>query len=188
MGPPTSHLYLRIFLSLLSFHPKFSLSSSHFLSALCALSSLCALSASLGFLLKHEMGWLGLADLGVVGLGLRFVPLGFRFCRLGVLGFAGWVFWVLPLGFQCTAWWWLTAWAWAWVHRVVVGFSGFCWLGFLCFAAWVLVHDVVVVDGLGLGLGSRRGGWKRVWIFGGGAVGLGLEVVEPCRIWVFFYF
>ena len=71
--------------------------------------------------------WLGLADLGVVGLGLRFVPLGFQFCRLGFLGFAawvsvhgvvvvdglgmglgsprgGWVFWVLPLGFQCTAW------------------------------------------------------------------------------------
>ena len=27
------------------------------------------------------------------------------------------------------------------------------WLGFLGFAAWVSVHDVVVVDGLGLGLG-----------------------------------
>uniref|UniRef100_A0A2N9FEJ3 Uncharacterized protein n=1 Tax=Fagus sylvatica TaxID=28930 RepID=A0A2N9FEJ3_FAGSY len=61
---------------------------------------------------------------------------------------------------------------------------GFCRLGFLGFAAWVSVHGVVVVDGLGLGLGSRRGGWKRVWVFGGGAVGLGLEVVEPCRIWV----
>uniref|UniRef100_A0A2N9HBM4 Uncharacterized protein n=1 Tax=Fagus sylvatica TaxID=28930 RepID=A0A2N9HBM4_FAGSY len=74
---------------------------------------------------------------------------------------------------------------------VVVGFSvdfrlglGFCRLGFLGFAGWVSVHSVVVVDGLGLGLGSRRGGWKRVWVFGGGAVGLGLEVVEPCRIWV----
>jgi hypothetical protein len=66
-------IYISEFFSLLSFHPKFSLSSSHFLSAL------CALSASLGFLLKHEMGWLGLADLGVVGLGLRFMPLGFRF-------------------------------------------------------------------------------------------------------------
>uniref|UniRef100_A0A2N9IU61 Uncharacterized protein n=1 Tax=Fagus sylvatica TaxID=28930 RepID=A0A2N9IU61_FAGSY len=44
------------------------------------------------------------------------------------------------------------------------------------------MHGVVVVDGLGLGLGSRRGGWKRVWVFGGGAVGLGLEVVEPCRL------
>uniref|UniRef100_A0A2N9GUD1 Uncharacterized protein n=1 Tax=Fagus sylvatica TaxID=28930 RepID=A0A2N9GUD1_FAGSY len=50
--------------------------------------------------------------------------------------------------------------AWAWVHRVVVGFSGFCSLGF----------------------GARRGGWAwvdgvvvgRVWVFGGGAVGLGL--------------
>ena len=78
---------------------------------------------------------------------------------------------------------------------VVVGFSvdfrlglGFCRLGFLGFAAWVSVHGVVVVDGLGMGLGSRRGGWKRVWVFGGGAVGLGLEVVEPCRIWVFFFF
>jgi hypothetical protein len=42
---------------------------------------------------------------------------------------------------------------------VVVGFSidfrlglGFCRLGFLGFAAWVSVHGVVVVDGLGLGL------------------------------------
>ena len=68
-------------------------------------------------------------------------------------GFAGWVFWVLPLGFRCMAWWWLTAWAWAWVHHVVVGFSRFCQLGFLGFAAWVSVHCVVVVDGLGLGLG-----------------------------------
>ncbi|GMY34796.1 hypothetical protein FCV25MIE_30038 [Fagus crenata] len=66
---------------------------------------------------------------------------------------------------------------------VVVGFSvdfrlglGFCRLGFLGFAASVSVHSVVVVDGLGLGLGSRRGGWKRVWVFGGGAVGLSLEV------------
>jgi hypothetical protein len=78
---------------------------------------------------------------------------------------------------------------------VVVGFSvdfrlglGFCRLGFLGFAAWVSVHGVVVVDGLGLGLGSRRGGWKRVWVFGGGVVGLDLEMVEPCRIWVFFSF
>ena len=46
------------------------------------------------------------------------------------------------------------------------------WLGFLGFAAWVSVHGVVV---------------GRVWVFGGGAVGLGLEVVEPCRIWVFFF-
>ena len=70
---------------------------------------------------------------------------------------------------------------------MVVGFSGFCRLGFLGFAAWVSVHGVVVVDGLGLGLGSPCGGWKRVWVFGGGAVGLGLEVVEPCRICVFFF-
>jgi hypothetical protein len=48
---------------------------------------------------------------------------------------------------------------------VVVGFSvdfrlglGFCRLGFLGFAGWVSMHSVVVVDGLGLGLGSRRGG------------------------------
>jgi hypothetical protein len=51
-------------------------------------------------------------------------------------------------------------------------------LGFLGFAGCVSVHSVVVVDGLGLGLGSRRGGWKRVWVFGGGAVGLGLEVIR----------
>ena len=55
--------FSEIFLSLLSFHLKFSLSSSHFLSAL---SSLCALSAFLGFLLKHETGWLGLAGVVVV--------------------------------------------------------------------------------------------------------------------------
>ena len=98
-------------------------------------------------------------------------------CRLG-FSFAGWVFWVLLLGFRCTAWWWLTA----WVHRVVVGFSGFCrlgfsarrgdgwrlgfttwWLGFLGFAAWVSMHSVVMVDGFGLGLGSRRGGWVFYW-------------------------
>jgi hypothetical protein len=51
---------IQIFLSFLSFHLKFSLSSSHFLSAL------CALSAFLGFLLKHETGWLGLAGVVVV--------------------------------------------------------------------------------------------------------------------------
>uniref|UniRef100_A0A2N9FM61 Uncharacterized protein n=1 Tax=Fagus sylvatica TaxID=28930 RepID=A0A2N9FM61_FAGSY len=103
------------------------------------------------------------------------------------MGFAGWVFWVLPLGFRCTVWWWLTAWAWAWVHRVVVGFSGFC--------AWVSVHDVVVV-GLGLGFtawwletglgfwwwsrGSRPGGGgavpdlvdSRWWSVGFGCSGL----------------
>uniref|UniRef100_A0A2N9IVL9 Uncharacterized protein n=1 Tax=Fagus sylvatica TaxID=28930 RepID=A0A2N9IVL9_FAGSY len=73
--------------------------------------------------------------------------------------FGGWVFWVLR-----------------WVF-VRLGL-GFCRLGFLGFAGWVSVHSVVVVDGLGLGLGSRRGGWKRVWVFGGGAVGLGLEVIR----------
>ena len=47
----------------------------------------------------------------------------------------------------------------AWVSILPVGCSGFCRLGFLGFAAWVSVHGVVVVNGLGLGLGSPRGGW-----------------------------
>uniref|UniRef100_A0A2N9IDG8 Uncharacterized protein n=1 Tax=Fagus sylvatica TaxID=28930 RepID=A0A2N9IDG8_FAGSY len=78
------------------------------------------------------------------------------------------------VGLGLTAWWlegfgflvlepWVSAWA--WVHRVVVGFSGFCSLGF----------------------GARRGGWAwvdgvvvgRVWVFGGGAVGLGLGLGSP---------
>ena len=62
--------------------------------------------------------------------------------------------------------------AWAWVHHVVVGFSGFCSLGF----------------------GARRGGWAwvdgvvvgRVWVFGGGAVGLGLGLGSPRGGWVFW--
>ena len=54
--------------------------------------------------------------------------LGFSgFCRLGFLGFAGWV----------------------WVHSVVVFDS--LGLGFLGFAGWVWVHSVVVVDSFGLG-------------------------------------
>jgi hypothetical protein len=52
------------FLSLLSFHPKFSLSPSHFLSVLSALSSLFALSvvglAGVGLVLR----WLGLPAWG----------------------------------------------------------------------------------------------------------------------------
>uniref|UniRef100_A0A2N9GQ52 Uncharacterized protein n=1 Tax=Fagus sylvatica TaxID=28930 RepID=A0A2N9GQ52_FAGSY len=70
------------------------------------------------------------------------------------------------VGLGLTAWWlegfgflvvepWVSAWA--WVHRVVVGFSGFCSLGF----------------------GARRGGWAwvdgvvvgRVWVFGVGVRG-----------------
>ena len=47
----------------------------------------------------------------------------------------------------------------AWVSVLPIGCSGFCRLGFLGFATWVLVHSVVVVDDLGLGLGSPRGGW-----------------------------
>ena len=46
----------------------------------------------------------------------------------------------------------------AWVSILPVGCSGFYRLGFLGFAAWVSVHGVVVVNGLGLGLGSPRGG------------------------------
>ena len=78
-----------------------------------------------------------------------------------MVGFADWVFWVLPVGFGFTAWWWLTAWAWACRSRR----GWFCKLGFLLifgldlgFAGWVWVQGVVVVDGLGLGLGSWRGG------------------------------
>jgi hypothetical protein len=67
-----------------------------------------------GFLLKHcvvVIRWLGLAGVVVVGFSVDF-RLGLGFCRLGFLGFAGWVFWVLSLG---------------------LGFSGgfgFCRLGF----------------------------------------------------------
>jgi hypothetical protein len=40
-------------------------------------------------------------------------------------------------------------------------------------AWWWLTARLVVVDDMGLGLVN--------------GVGLGLEVVEPCRIWVFFF-
>ena len=196
MGPP----------SIWNLFFSFPLISSDFFSLFFSFPffSLCSLF-SLGFLLKHETGlglglrletwWLMARLVDSVawacqrggwfgGLGL---PISAWWawvcgsCRLG-FSFAGWVFWVLLLGFRCTAWWWLTAWAWAWVHRVVVGFSGVCrlgfsarrgdgwrlgftawWLGFLGFAAWVSMHSVVMVDGLGLGLGSRRGGWVFYW-------------------------
>uniref|UniRef100_A0A2N9GMR6 PGG domain-containing protein n=1 Tax=Fagus sylvatica TaxID=28930 RepID=A0A2N9GMR6_FAGSY len=62
---------------------------------------------------------------------------------------------------------------------VVVGFSvdfrlglGFCRLGFLGFAAWAWVLPVGFSGFCRLGFGAWR------------AVGLGLEVVEPCRIWL----
>jgi hypothetical protein len=130
--------------------------------------------SGLGFGLRWETpAWWWL----IQWLGLRWVWL---FADLDVVVWAcateiGLVWWLgLGLGFRCTAWWWLTAWAWAWVHRVVVGFSGFCRLGFGAWrGGWAWVDGVVV---------------GRVWVFGGGAVGLGLEVVEPCRIWVFFSF
>ena len=93
---------IRIFLSLLSFHPKFSFSFSHFLSAL------CALSASLGFLLKHETGWLGLAAWWwlIRWLGLPDLGLGFPISSFSLL-----------------VWWWLTAWvsAWRWWSRAGFG-------------------------------------------------------------------
>jgi hypothetical protein len=60
------------FLSLLSFHPKLSLSSSHFLSALSSLFALSMvrwLGFLLGYLLKHETGWLGLAGVVLVDGG-----------------------------------------------------------------------------------------------------------------------
>ena len=90
---------------------------------------------SVGFLVEARNGF------GFLVVGFSGFCGGFLF-GLG-LGFAGWVFWVLPIGFRCTAWWWLTAWAWA---------------------------------------------WKRVWVFGGGAVGLGLEVIRwlGFRWWWFF--
>jgi hypothetical protein len=119
-----------------------------------------------------------------------------------------WVFGGGAMGLSLEVIRWLGLLAWWWLgfllifllkHGVVVirwlGLPAWWWLGFLLifglglgFAGWVSVHSVVVVDDLGLGLGSRHGGWKRVWVFGGGAVGLGLEVVELCRIWVFFSF
>ena len=55
----TSDISTELFLSLLSFHPKLSLSSSHFLSVLSALSSLFALSVvglSVGFSVKARNG------------------------------------------------------------------------------------------------------------------------------------
>ena len=151
MGPPTSPLILSEFFSLLSFHPNFSLSSSHFLSALYALSSLCALSASLGFLLKHETGWLGLAGVVVVdsktgwfgGLGSRLTTRsawGLGLCAGGLLrnkfcgGFCwvcgGWQlfhggghggFWLLWVD---SRWWWRRR---RWVGRIwiiAVGYKG----------------------------------------------------------------
>jgi hypothetical protein len=80
---------------------------------------------SVGFLVEARNGF------GFLVVGFSGFCGGFLF-GLG-LGFAGWVFWVLPVGFRCTVWWWLTAWAWAWVHGVVVG-NGF---GFLVVEPWV---------------------------------------------------
>ena len=80
---------------------------------------------SVGFLVEARNGF------GFLVVGFSGFCGGFLF-GLG-LGFAGWVFWVLPVRFRCTAWWWLTAWAWAWVHGVVVG-NGF---GFLVVESWV---------------------------------------------------
>jgi hypothetical protein len=95
----TSDISTELFLSLLSFHPKLSLSSSHFLFVLSALSSLFALSVFgssvvglagvglvlrwlgflLGFLLKHETGWLRLAGVVVVLRWLGFLLVFFFF-------------------------------------------------------------------------------------------------------------
>ena len=155
-------IFIRIFLSLLIF--SFLLS---------VLSLLSVLNSSLWVFCWSTVWWVFYWSTVWWWFGGLALPawwwLGFPLIFGLGLGFVSWVFWVLPLGI------------------------GFCRLGFLGFAAWVSVHGMVVVDGLGLGLGSRRGGgwrrgsWKRVWVFGGGAVGLGLEVVEPCRIWVFFF-
>uniref|UniRef100_A0A2N9G4Y3 Uncharacterized protein n=1 Tax=Fagus sylvatica TaxID=28930 RepID=A0A2N9G4Y3_FAGSY len=90
---------------------------------------------------------------GVLGLGLRFTA------------------WLEGFGFLVVEPW-VSAWAWvtAWCRGSRLG---------LGFTAWWL--------GLSLGFGARRGGWAwvdgvvvgRVWVFGGGAVGLGLGLGSP---------
>jgi hypothetical protein len=159
VGPPTSPLISSEFFSLLSFHPNFSLSSSHFLSAL------CALSASLGFLLKHETGWLGLA--GVVVVDSVAWARGSPPDRLGV-----WVFALVGL-----RWVWVFALVglrWVWVfakahHQIGLGFGSLCWV-------WVFTE---AHHQIGLGLGLCTGGF---------ALGLGLCRGSPPDqpgVWVF---
>jgi hypothetical protein len=111
-------LFVPIFFSLFSFLPKISLSFFSF--AFCSLFSLCSLLFRLSVEAQNWLGfrwWLGLADLGVVvtrawasvhrvvgrvwvfGGGAVGLGLGLGSPR------GGWVFWVLQLGFRCTAWW-----------------------------------------------------------------------------------
>ena len=77
--------------SLLSFHPKLSLSSSHFLSVLSALSSLFALSV------------VGSSVVGLPDLGVVVVNGGGGSSVVGLVGVGLVLQW---LGFQISAWWW----------------------------------------------------------------------------------
>jgi hypothetical protein len=185
-------LFVPIFSLSSHFFRKFLSLSSHLLSALSSLFALCSFGCTklVGFSVvawacrSRRGGDSGLgfgSPRGWKGLGFWWwsrgsrLGLGFTAWWLGFLGFAAWVsVHGVVVGLGLTAWWlegfgflvlepWVSAWA--WVHRMVVGFSGFCSLGF----------------------GARRGGWAwvdgvvvgRVWVFGGGAVGLGLGLGSP---------
>ena len=121
----------------------------------------------MSFLLKHETGWLGLADVVVVD-SVAQNGLGFRFA-VGNVVVSGLVNSV-GLGL---------------VNGVALGLVNGVGLNLVNGVGLGLVNgvDLDLVNGVGLGLEVVEPCRSRL-----GGVGLGLEVMEPCRIWVFFFF